>query len=84
MKENHQLNLRVKTAVYQEFCKVAEAEHMDASKFASLLISKFSDLKQGHGLAAITSIPKDHFKLRPGRVASTASGPDLQLVGPAT
>lgn len=75
------LNLSVDRAVYQEFEKIAEAEHMEPSRFAALLISKFSDLKQGHALHALASIPKEHFKLRPGRVSSTASGPDLRLVG---
>lgn len=70
--------------VMREFEKVAQAEHMEPTRFAALIISKFSDLKQGHGISALASIPKDNFKLRPGRTPSTASTPDLRLVGAAS
>ena len=75
---NKQLNFSVDLAVYKEFEKVA-AEHLDAPDLTRLLVSKFSDLKQGTALAALTSIPKDLFKLRPGRPASGAGSTDGDL-----
>lgn len=64
-----------------EFEKVAKSEHMEPARFAALIISKFSDVKQGHGLSALAGIPKDNFKLRPGRTPTTASESDLRFVG---
>lgn len=67
--------------IAEEFEKIAKAEHMEPQRFAALLISKFSDLKQGNGLTAIASVPKELFKLRPGRTAATPSGSDTRHVG---
>jgi hypothetical protein len=68
--KKHQLNISLNPTAFADFEKVAESEHMTPNDLARLLIHKWSDIKQGFGLSALTSIPKDHFKLRPGRPAS--------------
>ena len=68
--KKHQLNISLNPTAFADFEKVAESEHLTPNDLARLLIHKWSDIKQGFGLAALTSIPKEHFKLRPGRPAS--------------
>lgn len=75
------LALSMDATALAEFEKVAKAEHMEPARFAALIISKFSDVKQGHGLSALAGIPKENFKLRPGRIPSTTTDTDLRLVG---
>jgi hypothetical protein len=53
--------------------KVAEADGMEGPAFASLVLSKVSQLKNGEGLTALTSIPRQLFKSRPGRPPTTAT-----------
>lgn len=77
------LNLSIDRDVFAEFEKVAAADHLEPQRLAALLIAKFSDLKQGNAINALASIPKDLFKLRPGRVPSTASAPEPRVVGAA-
>ncbi len=55
----------------RDFDKVAEAVHLDKNSFGALLISRFAELKLEHGLDAVTSIPREYFKARPGRPSST-------------
>lgn len=76
-----QMNIYLDVSIIEEFEKVANAEHMEASRFAALLVSKFSDLKQGNAIAALASIPKELFKLRPGRTATPSSASDTRQVG---
>jgi len=76
-----QLNISIDGAVFAEFEKIAAADHMEPQRLAALILSKFSDLKQGNALTAIASIPKDLFKLRPGRTAATPSASDTRHVG---
>lgn len=71
------LNVRIDEDSLSEFEKVAAADHMETQDFIRLLVGKFGDLKQGHGLSALTSIPAEHFKLRPGRRANTPDNADL-------
>lgn len=78
------LAVTLEPEVLEEFEKIAKAEHMEPQRFAALVLSKFSDLKQGNGLDAVAKIPKDLFKLRPGRVATASSAPDVRAVGLAT
>lgn len=78
------LNLSIDREVYAEFEKIALADHMEPQRLAALIISKFSDLKQGNALSAIAAIPKDLFKLRPGRTAATPSASDSRPVGITT
>lgn len=82
MSKKIQFNFRLEEEKLREFEKIAEASHMEPQRFAALIVSTFSDLKQGNGLAALTGIPKEYFKLRPGRHASTPSVPDLRSVQP--
>ena len=70
MSKNIQVNITMDEASYTEFEKVAAADHIKPQDFIRLLVGKFGDVKIGHGLSALTSIPKDHFKGRPGRVAN--------------
>lgn len=75
------LHVSLDPDILTEFRKVANADHMEPNQFAALLISKFSDLKQGNALTAIAAIPKDLFKLRPGRITATPSASDARPVG---
>jgi hypothetical protein len=75
------LNLSIDREVFAEFEKIAAADHLEPQRLAALLISKFSDLKQGNALTALAAIPKDLYKLRPGRIASTPSASDSRPVG---
>jgi len=68
MDETMPFNIRVNKAAFKEFERVARAEHMEPQDLMRLLMGKFSEVKIGSALAALTSIPKDHFKGRPGRV----------------
>jgi hypothetical protein len=53
--------------VYDAFAKVADAAHLTPTGFAALLISRYSELKQEFALHALTAIPQELFKARPGR-----------------
>ncbi|HWA88116.1 MAG TPA: hypothetical protein VG710_17940 [Opitutus sp.] len=76
-------NIRVDEEVITNLEGVAEAQHMDASKFAAVVISKFSDLKPEHGLDALASIPKEFFRRGPGRPPSTTHRTDVHRAVPA-
>jgi len=53
------------------FERVASASHLDKNSFGALLVSRFSELKLEHGLDALTAIPKDFFRGRPGRPSAS-------------
>jgi hypothetical protein len=59
--------IRLDEHVREAFEKLAATNHMDATTFAALWLSKLSELKAEHALDALTSIPKEYFKARPGR-----------------
>ena len=66
---------RIDTSVRDNFQKVAAAHHMDDTVFAALWISRLSELKPEHALDALTAIPKEFFRGRPGRPPSRTSDP---------
>ncbi|HWA10503.1 MAG TPA: hypothetical protein VG838_13740 [Opitutaceae bacterium] len=67
------LTAHVDEQIIDNLSRVAAAAHLDTTKFAALVLSRFSELKIEHGLDALTSIPKDLFKGRPGRPPAAAS-----------
>jgi len=71
---NKRITLCIEESALANLEKVADADHMDATKFGALVLSKLSDLAPGRGLDAISAIPKDYFRKRPGRPSAAAAG----------
>jgi hypothetical protein len=65
--KNEKFTVPLPEHVIDAFSKIAEAQHMRPTFFAALCLSKLSDLKAEHALDALTAIPKEYFKGRPGR-----------------
>jgi len=74
--EKKSVHVVVAPEVYDRFAEIAQSDHMTPTGYAALVLSKLSDLKPGHALDAIASIPKDFFRARRGRPPSTASDAD--------
>ncbi|HEX2101667.1 MAG TPA: hypothetical protein VHF69_13425 [Candidatus Synoicihabitans sp.] len=53
--------------------KVAKYAHMEPKHYGALWLSRLSDLKPEYALDALTAIPKEFFKGRPGRPATGSS-----------
>ena len=60
-------NVRVDEEVIARLGEVTSVDHMQASAFGAVLVSKFADLKPGYALRALASIPQEYFKRSPGR-----------------
>lgn len=70
---SHRITLSVPDSVPANLEAVAAHNHLDASKYAALIVSKFSDLRPEHGLDALAAIPKEYFRRGPGRPTTSAS-----------
>ena len=53
--------------------KIARTYDMEANAYSAMVLARFADLKPEFALDALTSIPKDFFKSRPGRPTTSAS-----------
>jgi len=65
--KNERFTMALPQHVTENLSRNAEAQHMKMTAYAALCLSKLSDLKAEHALDAITAIPKEYFKGRPGR-----------------
>lgn len=76
-----QKGIRINEETWREFEKIVEAGYMVPNAFAAVLISTFSDLKQGYALNALASIPKEYFKAKAGRPAQHDRLPAMRNTG---
>jgi len=66
------LQIRVKEEVLNEVERVANAAGIERNDYILLWLGRIAQIKLDYGLDALTSIPKEFFKTRPGR-PTTAS-----------
>lgn len=62
------------TAVIDELVRVSGGAHMHHAAYAAVILSRFADLKTEFALDALTAIPKEFFRGRPGRPAAASRG----------
>lgn len=60
--------------------KVAQTYGMEPTAYAAMVLSRFSELKPEFALDALTAIPKEFFKARPGRPPARTTLADGQTV----
>ena len=60
--------------------KVASGYGMEPTTYAATVLAKFADLKPEFALDALTAIPKEFFKTRPGRPTTRTALPETQTV----
>lgn len=65
------LSVYVESEIIEDLERIAKASHMDKNSYAALWVSRLSELKVENGLIALTTIPKDLFRGRGGRPATT-------------
>ena len=82
MKDKKVFSISVAVRSLNRYYDVAEADHMSATAFAATIISKFGDLKQGYALKALSAIPAEYFKAKPGRPARSEGAADDTLQNP--
>jgi hypothetical protein len=58
--------------VITKLADVTDADHVTPTGYATIVLSKLSDLKPGRALDAIAAIPKDFFRPRRGRPAASS------------
>ena len=73
---NKPFTIQLDAAARDRLATVADAAHLDATKYAAVVLGKFSDLRPEFALDALASIPKDFFRGRPGRPPATAGVSD--------
>ena len=72
----HQLNIAIDPSAAASLETVAKHVMIERTRYAALVLQTFSQLKPEHALDALTAIPKQFFKGRPGRPSSTAHSSD--------
>ena len=72
------LSVYMETEAIAAIAKVAEGAHLDGTKYAAMVLGKFSDLRPEHALDAIAAIPKDFFRRGPGRPTAATSGSQIE------
>jgi len=65
--------IRMNEEAVESLGKVAKTFDMEPNAYAAMVMARFADLKPEFALDALTAIPKDFFKARPGR-PPTATG----------
>ena len=62
--------VQLDTEVIEALEQVADGSNTRATQYATLVLNTLSKLKPDFALHAITAIPKDYFRARPGRPVS--------------
>ena len=59
-----------------DFIRVAAGANLEKNQYASLVAARFAELRPEFALHALTAIPKEFFRGKPGRpLGSIAQGP---------
>jgi len=66
------ITVRLEESSIDSLEKVANAYGMEPTAYGALILARFSELKPEFALDALTAIPKDFFKSRPGRPTTRA------------
>ncbi len=66
-------SVRMDETDISQLAKVADTYGMEPNAFGAMVLARFASLKPEFALDALTSIPKDFFKARPGRPATATS-----------
>lgn len=72
--------LQIEDQVRSDLASVAQAAHMDDTKFAAVWVRELSLLKPEFALKALGLIPDEWKKRRPGRPSSTTTRADSAAV----
>jgi len=65
--------VRMNIDAINDLDKIARTYDMEANAYGAMVLARFADLKPEFALDALTAIPKDFFKGRPGRPTTGAS-----------
>jgi hypothetical protein len=74
--------VQLDTKVISNLESVAGGCHLEDTKYATLVLNALSELRPEYALHALTAIPKEYFRAKPGRPPSASSverPPELAL-----
>ena len=77
------VTVRLEETAIDSLTKVAGTYGMEPTAYGAMVLARFSELKPEFALDALTAIPKDFFKSRPGRPAARAALPEAHTLNPA-